>query len=320
MNKNNGNKMRTRRNIPENERIAIFEAWGHKCVYCRDQAMHIDHIYPFAKGGVCELENLVPACEKHNLFKSDSVLTEAGMELLLTKAKEKAPIIRKRIESYSSSTKPIATTPGLMDRNLTYTKSEFPVYVNKNISLRGIKVFLILLQNGGGNILFSELNRSIHLTVDDLTHVIMELYNFSPKWAEMESVFDDICISSDGQWMIKYSINPCFVDHFNKIYNSTFGSIRLDKFRSKYSILLYMYFMNYKCNKGSVTLSISNLRNLLLIDEELYDKWGNIRQKILYPVFDELKSYGMYSSITDIVKRGKKTEKIKIAFDKTEIQ
>lgn len=315
----NTTEIRTRRKIPENERIAIFEVWGNKCVYCHEPtpAVHIDHIYPFAKGGTCELENLVPSCEMHNLLKSDSILTEAGMELLLTKAKEKAPRIRQRIETHHLSITPTVSTPTLMDKNLIYNKSEFPVYFNTNISLRGIRVFITLLQHNTDDILFSEINRNIHLSMDDMTNVIIELSNFSPSWAKMENVFDDIRILNDSQWMIEYKLNRRFIDHFNALYNFDFNNKILNEFRSKYSLLLYMYFMNYRCNKGSVILSVSDLRDLLLIDKELYDRWGNIRQRVIYPAFEELKSYGIHCSIAATTRRGKKTSKIKINFDQT---
>lgn len=52
-------------------RASIFHAWNHECAYCGDHADTLDHVVPRAAGGVTVAENLVAACRRCNLAKSD---------------------------------------------------------------------------------------------------------------------------------------------------------------------------------------------------------------------------------------------------------
>ncbi len=63
----------------ENTKRRVRESTDGKCFYCRiklDSAgprtmMHIDHYWPWSKGGANLIENLVPACARCNLAKSN---------------------------------------------------------------------------------------------------------------------------------------------------------------------------------------------------------------------------------------------------------
>lgn len=60
-------------------RAFIMERDGHRCVWCGDVEgpFHIDHVWPWSRGGGNEPENLVTACQKCNLEKgSKQILRE----------------------------------------------------------------------------------------------------------------------------------------------------------------------------------------------------------------------------------------------------
>jgi 5-methylcytosine-specific restriction endonuclease McrA len=63
----------SRRRLPENARLAIFEKYNFKCAMCNVPLTlvtpHIDHIKPLAKGGKNEESNYQPLCETCNLRK-----------------------------------------------------------------------------------------------------------------------------------------------------------------------------------------------------------------------------------------------------------
>lgn len=46
------------------------------CIYCGDKSEHMDHVIPVSKGGRHSVGNLVPACAKCNISKSDKFLVE----------------------------------------------------------------------------------------------------------------------------------------------------------------------------------------------------------------------------------------------------
>lgn len=70
----------------------VFQKTNGKCWYCgcdlfseyifdeNDKCVmtirrwHVDHVYPYSKGGSDEIENLVPSCISCNLKKKDKVL------------------------------------------------------------------------------------------------------------------------------------------------------------------------------------------------------------------------------------------------------
>ena len=63
----------SRRRLPENARLAIFEKYNFKCAMCDVPLTlvtpHIDHIKPLAKGGKNEESNYQPLCATCNLSK-----------------------------------------------------------------------------------------------------------------------------------------------------------------------------------------------------------------------------------------------------------
>jgi len=52
-------------------RVKILKRDSEMCVYCGDQATHIDHILPITKGGQHTTNNLVAACERCNKSKKN---------------------------------------------------------------------------------------------------------------------------------------------------------------------------------------------------------------------------------------------------------
>ena len=66
------------RSIPLRTRLLVLERDKFRCVYCgRSPALnhgislHIDHIYPFSKGGSNEIDNLQTLCNECNLGKGN---------------------------------------------------------------------------------------------------------------------------------------------------------------------------------------------------------------------------------------------------------
>jgi hypothetical protein len=45
------------------------ELWGYECPY-KDSRIHIDHTFPFARGGATKNDNAMYLCREHNLSKS----------------------------------------------------------------------------------------------------------------------------------------------------------------------------------------------------------------------------------------------------------
>jgi hypothetical protein len=65
--------------IPPRLRFQVLQRDAFRCQYCgrsaRDGAiLHLDHVVPFSKGGPTSEDNLITACERCNLGKSDSTV------------------------------------------------------------------------------------------------------------------------------------------------------------------------------------------------------------------------------------------------------
>jgi hypothetical protein len=60
-----------KRKIPNRLRKAVYERDGRKCRYCATETgpFHIDHIFPWSRGGRHELDNLCVACVSCNAIK-----------------------------------------------------------------------------------------------------------------------------------------------------------------------------------------------------------------------------------------------------------
>lgn len=56
-------------------RQAVLERDGFVCVICGNQATHVDHIIPKAKGGTDDMDNLQAMCATHNIKKGTKTLT-----------------------------------------------------------------------------------------------------------------------------------------------------------------------------------------------------------------------------------------------------
>lgn len=53
------------------ELLCVLEANDGLCTYCTRRSQVVDHVIPFAQGGADSLSNLVPACTRCNLSKSN---------------------------------------------------------------------------------------------------------------------------------------------------------------------------------------------------------------------------------------------------------
>lgn len=57
-------------------RAKVFALKGAQCVYCGDDASHVDHQTPKARGGTDDLSNLVPCCMSCNISKGMMTVEE----------------------------------------------------------------------------------------------------------------------------------------------------------------------------------------------------------------------------------------------------
>lgn len=77
---NNAIKHRTKRDASVKLRFDVFKRDNFKCCACGaspakdvNVELHIDHIFPWSKGGETEIDNLQTLCSRCNIGKSDSV-------------------------------------------------------------------------------------------------------------------------------------------------------------------------------------------------------------------------------------------------------
>lgn len=63
--------------VTESDWKELLLKFGHQCAYCGSKArITKDHVIPISKGGVHEMNNLVPACSSCNSSKSNHLLDE----------------------------------------------------------------------------------------------------------------------------------------------------------------------------------------------------------------------------------------------------
>lgn len=69
--------------IPASVREEVWQRDGEVCRYCCSDVgpFHLDHVFPWSRGGGHTVENLVVACASCNLSKSDKTLDEMGWTL-----------------------------------------------------------------------------------------------------------------------------------------------------------------------------------------------------------------------------------------------
>lgn len=69
-------------------RRPILEAHAHICFYCKGEAQCVDHIFPIARGGTDDLENLIAACNACNQAKKDKILDASLMDEAIAVARD----------------------------------------------------------------------------------------------------------------------------------------------------------------------------------------------------------------------------------------
>lgn len=67
--------MSNSRSVSTSVREFVLERDGYACRYCGNKTppFHLDHVYPFSKGGETSYRNLVTACERCNHSKYNKV-------------------------------------------------------------------------------------------------------------------------------------------------------------------------------------------------------------------------------------------------------
>lgn len=96
---NENKKTVKRKSISKKLRFEVFKRDSFTCQYCGAKApdvlLHVDHITPVSKGGKNTLMNLVTACERCNLGKSNEPLDE---NTAVKKAQTQAALLQARRE------------------------------------------------------------------------------------------------------------------------------------------------------------------------------------------------------------------------------
>ncbi|HXA60470.1 MAG TPA: HNH endonuclease, partial [Streptosporangiaceae bacterium] len=78
----------------------LLEKWGRACAYCGREGLplQVEHIHPRARGGSDRISNLTLACERCNLAKNSTPITEF---LAAKPALEDHTMVTARIETMS---------------------------------------------------------------------------------------------------------------------------------------------------------------------------------------------------------------------------
>lgn len=71
--------MPKRRRLTKQERRTVYDKMGGHCAYCGckirlNKDMQVDHVVPLRKGGMDELDNMLPACRSCNHYKGSMSL------------------------------------------------------------------------------------------------------------------------------------------------------------------------------------------------------------------------------------------------------
>lgn len=78
------------------DRWIIFARDEFRCFYCGknsdDSSLHVDHIYPWSKGGADVAENLVTACERCNLSKGSKVMSGPLLKSVVDRVRKRNEI------------------------------------------------------------------------------------------------------------------------------------------------------------------------------------------------------------------------------------
>ncbi len=78
-------RAKTKTEITKAQWLEILEINDNRCAYCltKSDKLEVDHIIPLARGGLHEVDNIVPACEICNTSKNDKLLLEIFSPRLL---------------------------------------------------------------------------------------------------------------------------------------------------------------------------------------------------------------------------------------------
>lgn len=62
-------EIKSKKELKQEFRQQIYEAFGNECAYCGDTPQSLDHVKPKYDGGQTVASNLVPSCHKCNQAK-----------------------------------------------------------------------------------------------------------------------------------------------------------------------------------------------------------------------------------------------------------
>lgn len=178
-----------------------------------------------------------------------------------------------------------------------------------SLSLRGAKLFHLLVQAAGvaiadakqHRITFAELNETFHISVADLSEAVDELHGTILKLKLIDAngraftksgpILSDVEREDEhvSQAELRYEFSPALR---KAIENSTHWAVISRKavlaFESKYALRLYtLMALRAGLHKTSEDFLLDDFKNLLGVTG-LYPRWNNMRMRVLDPAVAEI--------------------------------
>lgn len=148
---------RTKKPIPRELRLQVFERDSYTCRYCGLPATkpHCDHVYPESRGGATELGNLATACRKCNIKKHAAIgvwplpvdfQNQVGVLVGQAEAAERryreSEWNRREIETFHSRV--VATASAMIEQTNLYS----PLLISLSAAVLSLLVLLIGIEAG----------------------------------------------------------------------------------------------------------------------------------------------------------------------------
>lgn len=121
-------------------------------------------------------------------------------------------------------------------------------------------------------------------------------------------------ISSNQSVELRFTEEIAFFLSDLKCGFTKYELLNVSGMKSVFSIRLYQMLMQWK-SKGTVTITVENLRFNLQITSKGYATFGNIKQKIIEPALNEINRCSDIDARYDLIKKGKTVNAIIFIFE-----
>ena len=141
--------VKRKRSVSARQRFETLKRDKFTCQYCGakapDVALHVDHIVPFAKGGTCDIMNLVTSCAQCNGGKSDKKLSD---DTAVVKSRKQAELSQDRKRAVGEMAKWQAEL-AVMDEEISALNTVLSKMINRTLSDKGKSMFRPLIKAHG---------------------------------------------------------------------------------------------------------------------------------------------------------------------------